>query len=78
MKEINLTEAQVQELEELNRSEFVKLARREARLAYKKRQRLYQLRNLEKRGKELAAAGITLENIEAQIIALETDDLTEE
>lgn len=78
MKEINLTEAQVQELEELNRSEFVKLARREIRLAYKKRQRLYKLRNLEKRGKELAAAGITLENIEAQIMALETDDLTEE
>jgi hypothetical protein len=40
------------------------LARREVRLRYKRRQALYQLRNLEKRGAELAEAGITYENIE--------------
>lgn len=57
-----LTDEEVeQEIERLTASDHVKLARKEIRLKYKRRQVLYSLRNLEKRGKELAAAGITSE-----------------
>lgn len=57
-----LTDAEVEsEIERLRGSEYVALARREVRLKYQRRQALYNLRNLEKRGKDLAAAGITME-----------------
>lgn len=57
-----LTDAQVeQEILRLRESEYVKLARKEERIRYQRRQVLYQLRNLEKRGKALAEAGITME-----------------
>lgn len=57
-----LTDDQVeQEIERLRKSEMVQLARKETRIRYQRRQVLYQLRNLEKRGRELAAAGITME-----------------
>lgn len=55
-----LTDAQVeQEIERLKRSPMVALARKEQRIRYQRRQVLYNLRNLEKKGKELAAAGVT-------------------
>ena len=54
-----------QEIERLNNSEMVALARREARLKYKRRQYLYQLRDLEKKGKALLEAGITREVLDA-------------
>lgn len=61
-----LTDEQVEEeIEKLNASEAVALARREARLRYKRRQYLYQLRDLEKKGKALLAAGITRELLDA-------------
>ncbi len=61
-REYGLTDAQVEvEIARLNESEYVALARREARLKYKRRQYLYQLRDLEKKGKALVAAGITRE-----------------
>ena len=57
-----LTDEQVEkEIEKLIDSPFVKLARKEMRIKYKRRQQLYSLRNLEKRGRELQKAGITLE-----------------
>ena len=57
-----LTDEQVEaEIERLNNSEAVKLARKELRNKYKRRQHLYTLRALEKRGKELQEAGVTLE-----------------
>lgn len=57
-----LTDMQVeQEILRLQDSEYVKLARKEERLRYQRRQILYQLRWLEKKGKELAAAGLTME-----------------
>ena len=60
-----LTDAQVEkEIERLNASEFVRLARKEQRLKYRKRQYLYGLRQLEKRGKELSACGITEEMLD--------------
>lgn len=55
------------EIERLKESEHVKLAQKEIRLRYKQRKCLYQLRWLEKRGKELEALGITLDDMEAQL-----------
>lgn len=61
-----LTDEQVErEIERLNASEAVALARRKARLEYRRRQYLYQLRDLEKKGKALMAAGITREVLDA-------------
>lgn len=69
------TEAQVEEeIERLSKSEYVKLARRELRLKYKRRQRMYQLRSLEKRGRQLDAEGVTLENLEAMLAETEADE----
>lgn len=57
-----LTDEQVErEIERLNGSPLVKLARKEQRIRYKRRQYLYQLRNYEKRGRELQLAGITMD-----------------
>lgn len=57
-----LTDEQVrQEIERLNKSEYVKLSQKEIAMRYKRRQRLYQLRSHEKRGKALAEAGITMD-----------------
>ncbi|MBR2478949.1 MAG: hypothetical protein IKB47_00910 [Clostridia bacterium] len=65
-KVYGLTDEQVErEIERLNASEAVALARREARLRYKRRQYLYQLRDLEKKGKALLKAGITREMLDA-------------
>jgi hypothetical protein len=72
-KEFLTDEAVEKEIERLKNSDAVKLARRELRLKYKRRQALYQLRSLEKRGKELAAAGITMENLDAMVLEAEAD-----
>ena len=57
-----LTDEEVErEIERLNGSEAVTLAKRKARLEYRRRQYLYQLRVLEKKGNALMAAGITRE-----------------
>lgn len=61
-KEYGLTDEEVEaEIERLNASEAVALARYEQRLKYRRRQYLYQLRDYEKKGKELIAAGMTRE-----------------
>ena len=52
------------EIQNLRDSDNVKLAQREQRIKYKRRQYLYQLRYYEKRGKQLAELGATLENLE--------------
>ena len=60
-----LTDEQVEmEIERLNNSEEVQLAKKEQRIKYRRRQYLYQLRNYEKRGKKLKEDGVTLENME--------------
>ena len=62
------TDEQVEiEIERLLNSEDVTLAKKEAQIKYKRRQYMYQLRSMEKRGKQLADDGITLENIEARL-----------
>ena len=61
-----LTDAQVQEeIENLKKSEYVKLAAKEIRLKTRKRKYLYQLRWMEKRGKELAESGFDGDLLEA-------------
>lgn len=67
-------EAVEKELEQLKASPYVQLARREQRLKYKYRQQLYSLRNLEKRGKELAAIGITIDTIDECLEDLEKEE----
>ena len=53
---------------------MVALARKKQRYDYRRRQYLYQLRDLEKRGKALAAAGFTMDNLEEMVEALESED----
>lgn len=61
-----LTDEQVeQEIERLKKSPYVKLAKKEEQIRYRRRQYLYGLRNYEKKGKELAKAGMTIEILEA-------------
>lgn len=61
-----LTDGQVeQEIERLKKSPYVKLAKKEEQIRYRRRQYLYCLRNYEKKGKELAKAGMTVEILEA-------------
>lgn len=69
-----LTDEEVElEIERLTHSKEVKLARLEQRLKYLQRQRLYNLRHLEKRGKKLMEDGITSEILKAQAKCLEED-----
>lgn len=65
-----------EEIQRLNASSYVKLARAENRMKYRKRQYLYTLRQLDKRGRELEKQGFTLENIEA--LAYEVEDAENE
>ena len=75
MKEYGLTDEQVEkEIERLNASEAVALARREARLKYRRRQYLYQLRDLEKKGKALLKAGITREILDDMYKSCDEED----
>lgn len=60
-----LTDEQVEaEIAVLLDNKYVKLAKKEIRIRYKRRQYLYQLRNMKKRGESLANMGVTLENME--------------
>lgn len=60
------------EIERLKQSEHVKLAMKEQRVkADKRRKYLADLRWMEKRGKELEAAGVTMDNIHAFVEAAE-------
>ena len=69
-----LTDEEVErEIARLNGSAAVKLAEKEIALKYQRRKRLYNLRCLEKRGLELARAGITPDNIEAMFAAAERE-----
>ena len=63
-----------QEIERLNQTEAVALARRKQRLEYRRRQYLYQLRDLEKKGLAMMEAGITREKLD-QMYAATGDDL---
>ena len=66
MAKNGLTDSQVeQEIERLKDSHYVKLARKEEQIRYKRRKYLYTLRAYEKIGKELEKSGVTFEILEA-------------
>lgn len=65
-REFGLTDEEVEaQIARLNASEAVALARHEQRLKYRRRQYLYTLRDLEKKGKALMEAGMTREILNA-------------
>lgn len=69
-----LTDAQVEmEIERLKNSPHVKLAKKELHTKHKRRQALYQLRSLERRGKQLEKMGVTIDNIEAELFGGEIE-----
>ena len=70
-----LTDEEVeQEIERLRQSPLVALARREQRLKYRRRQALYTLRDLEKKGRALEKAGINMEVLNAMYQLEDYDD----
>lgn len=70
-----MTDEQVEmEIGRLLRSDAVQLAKKEIRIKYKRRQYMYQLRNMEKRGKQLKADGITMDNIESKLFGDSFED----
>lgn len=72
-KEI-LTDEQVDvEIERLLASDLVKLAKREQQIKNRKRQYMYQLRWLEKRGQVLSELGVTMHTLETLDKAMRED-----
>ena len=70
-----LTDEQVErEIERLSESPLVKLAKKEERIRLRRRQYLYILRTYEKKGKELAESGITMEMLEAIAKGIEIEE----
>ena len=63
-KEIMTDEMVEEEILRLQSSPLVKLARREEAIRNRRRQYMYQLRMYEKKGKQLEAQGITMEELE--------------
>ncbi len=73
-----LTDDEVeQEIERLSKSEAVKLARREQRIRYRRRQQMYTLRAFEKRGKQLMAEGVTMEVLDIMAAQIDVEDTTD-
>lgn len=69
-----LTDEQVEmEIARLLDSEEVQLAKKEQRIKNRRRQYMYQLKSLEKRGKQLIKEGVTMDNIEDSFGDLEED-----
>lgn len=65
MREFITDEMVEEEIARLQKSPYVKLARKEERIRYARRQYLYALRMYEKKGKQLEADGITMEALES-------------
>mgnify|MGYP007111744797 CR=1 FL=1 len=68
----NLTDSEVEsKIAQLKTSQAVKLAQKERSLQMRRRKYLYDLQWLERRGNELAAAGINFDNIESVLFGEE-------
>ena len=68
------TDDQVEaEIARLEGSEFVKLARKENQIKYRRRQYMWNLQGMEARGKHLASNGVTFENIEETLFGAEPE-----
>ena len=73
-----LTDEQVEsEIARLTKTDAVKLARREQRVKYRRRQVLYSLRALEKRGKQLMSQGVTMLDFELVENAIDAETAVE-
>lgn len=69
------TDEQVElEIERILNTEEFKLAKKEQNIKNKRRQYMYGLRHLEKRGKQLAKEGYTLDNIESRLFGHSADE----
>lgn len=69
------TDEQVEiEINRLLHSDDVRLAKKEQNIKNKRRQYMYQLRTMEKRGKQLRSEGITLDNIESRLFGQNSSD----
>lgn len=55
------------EIRRLQKSEDVKLAKREMNIKYRRRQYMWNLQNMENRGKRLRDMGVTYENMEEML-----------
>ena len=55
------------EIHRLQNSEAVKLAKKEQQIKYRRRQQMWNLQFMEKRGKQLQQMGITPDNIESML-----------
>lgn len=61
----HLTDEQVErKIERLLNSPRVKLAKKAERIRYRRRQYLYSLRTYDRKGRELEAAGVTMEMLD--------------
>lgn len=70
-----LTDEQVEiEIAHLLASDDVKLAKKETHIKNRRRQYMYALRSMEKRGRELAKMGYTLDNIEERMFTVESEE----
>ena len=70
-----LTDEQVEkEIERLQESDLVKLAKREEYVRNRRRQYLYSLRSYEKKGKELAKSGITMDVLDSMLKGCNGDE----
>jgi hypothetical protein len=63
-REFLTDEAVEDEIARLQASPYVKLARREQAIRYRRRQFMYQLRAFEKKGMSLEAEGVTMEYLD--------------
>lgn len=71
-----LTDEEVEaEIERLSKSEAVKMARREQRIKYRRRQQMYTLRAFEKRGKQLLNEGVTMEALDILDASIEESEI---
>ena len=73
-----LTDEQVEiEIERLLNSDEVRLAKKETRIKLRRRQYMWSLRSMEKRGKELKKMGVTLDNMEHKLFGEPVDEEVE-
>ena len=62
------------EIHRLQHSEDVKLAKREQNIKNRRRQQMWNLQYMEKRGKQLRSMGITAENMEEKLFGMIGED----
>ena len=75
-KEIMTDEQVEQEIARLQESDLVKLAKKEMRIKDRRKQYMWNLRTYERRGRQLAAEGYTMENITERMLG-DIEDIDE-